>query len=78
LHLRNAPTSLLKNLGYGADYQYPHDDPDAFVGDENLPEALRGRQFYEPSERGAEKEIGARLAAWRKRRAEAAGGGDAG
>ncbi len=68
LHLRNAPTPLLKELGYGSDYRYPHNEEDAFVGAENLPEALAGRRFYEPSGRGAEREIAERLAAWRARR----------
>ena len=68
LHLRNAPTRLLQDLGYGEDYVYPHDTRDGFVGAENLPEALRGARYYEPRERGAEKEIARRLAAWRARR----------
>lgn len=68
LHLRNASTPLMKNLGYGADYQYPHDDADAFVDAENLPEALAGRRFYEPSERGAEREIAERMRQIRQRR----------
>lgn len=68
LHLRNASTPLMKDLGYGADYQYPHDEEDAFVAAENLPEPLAGRRFYEPSERGAEREIGERLRRLRERR----------
>lgn len=74
LHLRNAPTPLLKELGYGAAYRYPHDEDDAFVAAENLPDALAGRRFYEPSERGAEREIGERLARNRARRRDAAKG----
>ena len=70
MHLRNAPTGLMKKLGYGADYQYPHDEPEAFVATENLPDALAGRTFYEPTNRGAEAEIAARLAERRKKRSE--------
>ena len=76
LHLRNAPTPLLKDLGYGSDYQYPHEEDDAFVATENLPDALAGRRFYEPTGHGAEREIAERLAAWRRRRAAATGDGD--
>ena len=67
-HLRNAPTALMRELGYGDDYVYAHTAPDAFVAAENLPEALRGRVYYEPESRGAEAEIGRRLAQWRARR----------
>src|SRR5205823_6008451 len=52
LHLRNAPTPLMKGLGYGADYRYPHDHPDAVVDQEYLPERLAGRRYYEPTDRG--------------------------
>ncbi len=67
-HLRNAPTRLMKDLGYGQDYVYAHDAEDAFVGAENLPEALRGRRYYEPESRGAEARVAERLQAWRDRR----------
>ncbi|MDD9873220.1 MAG: replication-associated recombination protein A [Deltaproteobacteria bacterium] len=67
LHLRNAPTPLLKAEGYGAGYRYPHDAPDGFVAMRNLPEAVGGAPFYEPTERGAEGAIAARLAEWRRR-----------
>ena len=70
LHLRNAPTRLMKELGYGRDYVYAHEAEDAFVAAENLPEALAGRVYYEPTERGVEAELSARLRAWRARRAE--------
>jgi putative ATPase len=66
LHIRNAPTALMKGLGYGAGYQYAHDAPDARVDQEHLPEALRGRQYYRPTDRGLEAEIGRRLADWRR------------
>ena len=68
LHLRNAPTPLMKGLGYGADYRYPHDHPDAVVDQEYLPERLAGRRYYEPTDRGREREIGERLRGWRGRR----------
>ena len=68
LHLRNAPTPLMKDLGYGKDYVYAHDAEDAFVAAENLPEALAGRVYYEPTQRGAEASIAQRLSAWRARR----------
>src|SRR6266581_4183159 len=69
LHLRNAPTPLMKGLGYGAGYLYPHDYEDAVVEQDYLPERLRARLYYEPSDRGREHEIGERLRAWRARRA---------
>ena len=69
LHIRNAPTRLMQDLGYGRGYQYAHDAPDARVEQEHLPEALRGRHYYRPSDRGAEADIGRRLADWRRWRA---------
>jgi putative ATPase len=70
LHIRNAPTRLMKDLGYGAGYQYAHDAPDARVDQEDLPDALRGREYYRPADRGLEAELGKRLAEWRRWRAE--------
>jgi putative ATPase len=70
LHLRNAPTALMRQLGYSAGYAYPHDAPDSFVARENLPEALAGSRFYEPRDVAAESAIAARLAEWRRRRSE--------
>jgi putative ATPase len=67
LHLRNAPTPLMKGLGYGVGYQYAHDAPDAFVDQEHLPPELKGRTYYEPTDRGYEAEIRRRLAQWRQR-----------
>lgn len=66
LHIRNAPTSLMKDLGYGADYRYAHDYPDAFVpGDSYFPPELHGElhstHFYEPAPRGLEQKIGEKL-----------------
>ncbi len=68
MHLRNAPTKLLKDLGYGAGYEYPHDAEDEFVPTDNLPDALAGERFYAPKEKGAEAALAKRLAEWQKRR----------
>src|SRR5579885_2066100 len=68
LHLRNAPTPLMQGLGYGAGYRYPHDHEDAAADQTYLPEALLGRRYYEPTDRGEERAIGERLAAWRRGR----------
>ncbi|MGE4651574.1 MAG: replication-associated recombination protein A, partial [Myxococcota bacterium] len=68
MHLRNAPTGLMKSMGYGEGYAYPHDAPEGFVEARNLPDALGDARFYEPGGEAAEAEIAERLAAWRKRR----------
>lgn len=65
LHLRNAPTPLMAELGYGRGYRYAHDFPDALVGQQNLPDRLLGRQYYDPTDRGFEAELKRRLAAIR-------------
>ncbi len=70
LHIRNSPTRLMKELGYGQGYQYAHDAPDARVEQEDLPAALRGRQYYHPTDRGLEAELGRRLVEWRRWRAD--------
>jgi len=57
LSIRNAPTKLMKNLGYGRDYRYPHDHEGAVVDDSYLPDELRDTRFYEPTDRGFEKRI---------------------
>ena len=67
LHIRNAPTKLMKGLGYGRGYRYAHDYPEALVSQEYLPEALKGRNYYRPTDRGCEKTVGERLAFWRKK-----------
>jgi putative ATPase len=72
LHLRNAPTGLMANQGYGKGYQYAHDAAEARVDQEHLPDALRGRVYYRPVDRGLEKELAARLDAWRKWREQQA------
>jgi putative ATPase len=68
LHLRNAPTKLMRELGYGREYQYPHAAEDAFVATRNVPDELGEARFYEPTERGAEAAIAERLRAWRRAR----------
>jgi putative ATPase len=70
LHIRNAPTSLMKDLGYGKDYKYPHDYVDHFIEEEYLPENLKGRIYYCPTEQGVEREIKKRLDFWRKKKHE--------
>ena len=67
LHLRNAPTSLMKELGYGQGYQHAHQFEDAVTDMECLPEALRGRSYYFPTDRGIEKRIGERLEELRRK-----------
>lgn len=64
-HIRNAPTGLMKDLGYGQGYRYAHDYKDAFVPQDYLPENIAGRIFYKPSDRGYEKIVAQRLTAWR-------------
>ena len=61
MHLRNAPTSLMKDLGHGDGYRYAHNEPNAFAaGETYLPESIAGTRFYEPSERGLEKALKAK------------------
>jgi len=66
----NAPTRLMKEQEYGAGYRYDHDEPDAFSGQNYFPEGMRRETFYDPPERGFEREIGKRLAYWAKLRSE--------
>ncbi|MGQ9508119.1 MAG: replication-associated recombination protein A [Thermodesulfobacteriota bacterium] len=68
LHLRNPVTSLMKDFGYGKNYKYPHNYPEHFVEEEYLPENLRGRIYYHPTEQGFEKEIRKRLESWRSKK----------
>ncbi len=64
MHLRNAPTRLMEQLGHGKGYTYPHDQPGHFSPSENLPEKLRGERFYKPGTLGAESLIAERLKNW--------------
>ena len=74
MHILNAPTRLMKNLGYGSGYAYDHDAPDAFSGQDYFPDGMERREFYRPVDRGFEREIAKRLAYWSKLRAERARG----
>ena len=76
-HILNAPTRLMRDLGYGAGYAYDHDTDDAFSGQSYWPEGVEGERFYVPAERGFEREIAKRLKYWQDVRARlAAGDGD--
>jgi putative ATPase len=66
LHLRNAPTKLMKELEYGKGYKYAHNEADAVAEMSCLPPALEGRKYYDPKERGFEKEIKRRLDGWQE------------
>ncbi len=70
LPIRNAPTKLMKNLGYGAGYEYAHDFDDKLTGMECLPDKLRGREYYHPTMEGIEQRIRTRLEEIRRKRAE--------
>ena len=61
LHLRNAPTKLMKDIGYGKEYKYPHDHQNNFVKENYLPPELKNKQYYFPTENGIEKSLKERL-----------------
>ena len=69
-HILNAPTRLMKDLGYGKDYAYDHNEPGAFSGQNYFPDGMARQAFYNPAERGFEREIRKRLDYWAKLRAE--------
>jgi putative ATPase len=71
MHIRNAPTGLMKELGYGKGYRYAHDSPDAYLPQEYLPDELRGTTLYQPGSFGYEKKVAERLAWWERKKAEA-------
>ncbi|MGD0021943.1 MAG: replication-associated recombination protein A [Smithellaceae bacterium] len=71
LHIRNAPTRLMKELDYGKDYKYAHDYEDAYVPQEYLPEKLQGQIFYQPKGSGYEKTIKERIDAWQQAKKKA-------
>ena len=73
-HILNAPTALMKELGYGAGYSYDHDAPDSFSGQNYFPEDLPRQRFYRPVERGFEREVKKRLDYWAKLRADRGAG----
>jgi len=69
LHLRNAPTGLMKGLGYGKGYRYAHNEAEGIAADMTcLPPAHKGRTFYEPTDRGFESEIRRRISEWRRKK----------
>ena len=70
MHLRNAPTKLMKNLGYGRDYKYAHDYEEHVVAQQHLPDRLKDRQYYQPTDIGEERAIKERLQRWRSRTAK--------
>src|SRR6202008_4681200 len=72
-HILNAPTGLMQSEGYGAAYEYDHDAPDAFSGQNYFPDALGRKTFYDPPERGFEREIRKRLDYWARLRRERGG-----
>lgn len=78
LHIRNAPTPLLEELGYGAGYKYAHAYDHAYAPQDYLPDALRGAKWYEPTEFGQEKTIKERMEWWEKLKREASDGGTVG
>jgi len=78
LHIRNAPTRLTRELGYGKGYRYAHDYKEAIVPQDHLPERLRGQVYYSPTDRGYEKIIRERLTKWRRIREQAARDGKQG
>ncbi len=69
-HILNSPTKLMKSEGYGSGYQYDHDMPDAFSGQDYFPEELPRQDFYRPTERGFERRITERMAEWERLRRE--------
>ncbi len=68
MHLRNAPTGLMKNLGYGKDYRYAHNYEDGIVDQQHLPDQLAGKSYYTPGESGYEKQIKERLKYWAEKK----------
>jgi putative ATPase len=68
LHLRNAPTRLMKKLGYGKDYQYAHNFPDHVIDQQHLPNELKTHKYYVPSDSGYEKQIKERLEFWQQKK----------
>jgi putative ATPase len=67
MHLRNAPTRLMQDLGYGKGYRYAHDFEGGIVGQQNLPDNLAGQRYYEPTDRGFERDLATRLEEIRRR-----------
>lgn len=72
-HILNAPTTLMKKMGYGESYRYDHDEPDAFSGQDYFPEKMGRQSYYEPNARGFERDIQKRLSYWDRLRKERGG-----
>jgi putative ATPase len=70
MHILNAPTRLMKNLGYGRGYEYDPDTPEGFSGQNYFPDGMARQEFYQPVERGFEREIRKRLDYWAKLRSQ--------
>ena len=73
-HVLNAPTALMKKEGYGGGYEYDHDTAEGFSGQGYFPDEMERRQFYDPPERGFEREIRKRLEYWQKLRRKSSQG----
>ncbi len=69
MHLRNPVTPMMKDMGYGKDYKYAHDYPDHFVEQQNLPDAIKDKTFYEPGKLGYEKQVNTRMKGWWRKKA---------
>ena len=74
-HILNAPTSMMKDMGYGKGYAYDHDSDEGFSGQDYFPEELERIRLYNPPDRGFEREVNKRLAYWQKLRAQKSGRG---
>jgi putative ATPase len=72
-HILNAPTKLMKNLGYGRGYEYDHEAEDAFSGQNYFPDGMERQKLYEPKDVGFEREVAKRLDYWAKLRAKKSG-----
>ena len=70
MHILNAPTKLMKNVGYGKGYAYDHDADEGFSGQDYWPEGMEAQAFYEPTDRGFEARVRERLEYWNERRKE--------
>jgi putative ATPase len=70
MHILNAPTKLMKSVGYGKDYAYDHSTDEGFSGQDYWPEEMERQSFYEPTDRGFEAKVRERLAYWDERRKE--------